>query len=168
MSVFVLYLLLLKATVVSFSGFASVPVVRQDLVVKRGVLTDQQLNDTIAISQATPGPLGIYLVIAGYLVAGFPGLLAGMLALATPAILAVPILHTVQRGKAAEIRGACSGIVIVSCMLMLTTSLKLAPEAAPTAALGALTAAGFGLLAATGVPPVLVIVLSVGVGLMLN
>ena len=69
MSVVMLYLLLLKATVLSFSGYASVPVVREDLVVNRGVLTDEQLNDAIAISQTSPGPLGLYVVIAGYLVA---------------------------------------------------------------------------------------------------
>jgi hypothetical protein len=39
---FVLYLFLLK-TVTAFSGLASLPVVRADLVVNHHVLTDQQL-----------------------------------------------------------------------------------------------------------------------------
>jgi hypothetical protein len=87
----VLYLLLLRATALSFSGFASVPVIREDLVVTRGVLTDEELNSAIAISQASPGPLGLYVVVLGYFVAGVPGAFAGALALATPAILAIPI-----------------------------------------------------------------------------
>ena len=66
MSTAILYLLLLRATLMSFSGFASVPLIREDLVVKRAVLTDEQLNDAIAISQASPGPLGLYIVIVGY------------------------------------------------------------------------------------------------------
>ncbi len=168
MSVMMLYLLLLKATVVSFSGYASVPVVREDLVVSRGVLTDKQLNDAIAISQTSPGPLGLYEVIVGYLVAGATGALAGMLALATPALLAVPILRVVQRGRAAEIRGASSGIVIVSCMLMLTTGLRLVPAAAPTVPLGIVTAVGFCVLAATRIPPVMVVVVAAGLGLLLR
>jgi hypothetical protein len=86
----VLSLLLLRATGLSFSGFASVPVIREDLVVTRGVLTDEELNSAIAISQASPGPLGLYVIVLGYFVAGVPGALAGAFALATPAILTIP------------------------------------------------------------------------------
>ena len=169
MSAFALYLLLLKATVTSFSGFGSVPLVRDDLVVQRAVLTDEQLNNAIAISQASPGPLGIYLVVVGYSVAGIAGAFAGMLALATPALLAVPILRAVRRGRAAEIRGGTSGIVIVSCvLLMMTAGVRLAPQAIPTPAFAILAAVGFGVLAATRVPPVFVIVLSAAIGLILN
>ena len=37
MNAVVLYFLLLRATALSFNGFASVPVIREDLVVTRGV-----------------------------------------------------------------------------------------------------------------------------------
>jgi chromate transport protein ChrA len=66
----VLYFVLLRAMALSFSGFASVPLIREDLVVQRAVLTDEALNSAIAISQASPGPLGLYLVVVGYFVAG--------------------------------------------------------------------------------------------------
>ena len=99
MNAVVLYLLLLRATVLSFSGFASVPVIREDLVVSRGVLTDEELNSAIATSQASPGPLGLYVVVLGYFVAGAPGALAGALALATPALLAIPIARAVRRHR---------------------------------------------------------------------
>jgi chromate transporter len=79
----------LRATALSFSGFASVPVIREDLVVTRRVLTDEQLNSAIAIGQASPGPLGLHGTVLGYFVAEASGALAGALALATPAILAV-------------------------------------------------------------------------------
>ena len=45
---FLLYLVLLKATVTSFSGLASVPIIRDELVVQRHILTDDQLNMSIA------------------------------------------------------------------------------------------------------------------------
>ena len=112
--------------------------------------------------------LGLYVVIAGYLVAGVAGALAGMLALATPALFAVPILRIVERGRASRIRGACSGIVIVSCMLMLATGLRLAPVAAPTVPLGVVTVVGFSVLAATRIPPVLVVASAAGLGLLLR
>jgi hypothetical protein len=51
--------LALRATAaLSFSGFASVPVIREDLVVTRGTLTDEELNSAIAISQRLRGLSG--------------------------------------------------------------------------------------------------------------
>ena len=164
MNAVVLYFLLLRATALSFSGFASVPVIREDLVVTRGVLTDKELNSAIAISQASPGPLGLYVVVLGYFVAGAAGALAGALALATPAILALPIARAVRRHRDSPVRGACSAIVIASCMLMATTSLRLAPEAAPNPHLALLAGAGFIALASGRVPPALVILGSACLG----
>ena len=95
MNTVVLYFLLLRATALSFSGFASVPVIREDLVVKRAVLTDQELNSAIAISQASPGPLGLYVVVVGYFVSGVPGALAGALALASCVLMATTTVRLV-------------------------------------------------------------------------
>lgn len=167
MNTFALYLILLRATVTSFSGFASVPLVREDLVLQRGVLSDEQLNSAIAISQASPGPLGLYVVIVGYFVSGVAGAIAGVLALASPAVLAVPIARAVRRGRAREIRGACSGIVIVSCILMIKTSIQLAPSAAPNVVLVALAVGAFLILALTRIPPLFVILGSSCIGLLI-
>lgn len=164
MSTLMLYVLLLRATVMSFSGFASVPLIREDLVVNRAVLSDEQLNSAIAISQASPGPLGLYVVIVGYFVLGIPGAIAGALALTSPALLAVPIAHVVRRGRATEIRGASSGIVIASCVLMVTTALQMAQEAAPSPAFALLAVGAFALLALTRVAPVFVILGSACIG----
>jgi hypothetical protein len=54
---FVLFLYLLKATLTTFSGFASLPVLRQDLVLNHHVITDQQLNTAIVVTRTTPGPV---------------------------------------------------------------------------------------------------------------
>ena len=167
MSVVILYFLLLRATALSFSGFASVPVVREEFVVHRGVLTDEELNSAIAISQASPGPLGLYVVVLGYFVAGTPGALAGALALATPAILAIPIARAVRRHRDSQVRGACAAIVIASCVLMATTSVRLAPEAAPSLQFALLAGTGFIALISGRVPPVIVILTSACLGLLL-
>ncbi len=168
MSLWVLYLLFLKASVTSFSGFGSVPVLRDELVVDRGALTDAQLNDAIAISQASPGPIGVYLVVVGFSTAGVAGAIIGMLALATPALLAVPVLYAVKRGRAAAIRGGTTGVIIVSCVLIISAGLSLAPQAVPTPAFLALAGAGILALATTRIPPVLVVALSAVVGLFLS
>jgi chromate transporter len=104
----VLYLLLLQATLTSFSGLTSIPLVRNDLVVGRAVLTDDELNSALAIGQTTPGPVGLYIVVVGYFAAGIPGAIAGALALATPALLAVPMLRALRLGKTDTVAGAAS------------------------------------------------------------
>ena len=48
MNVLIVYLFLLKATLTSFSGLASLPMVRNDFVVRYHVLTDRQLNTAVA------------------------------------------------------------------------------------------------------------------------
>ena len=69
MNVFLLYLLLLKATLTSFSGLASLPMVRDDFVVERHLLTDRQLNTAVVAGRTGPGPNGLYIVSVGYFVA---------------------------------------------------------------------------------------------------
>ena len=86
------YLLLLKATLTSFSGMASLPMVRNDFVVERHLLTDRQLNTAVVAGRSGPGPNGLYLVSVGYFVSGLPGAAAGLLAVMTPAFLVLPLM----------------------------------------------------------------------------
>ena len=97
MNVAVLYLLLLKGTVTAFAGLASLPVIQDELVIQRHVLTDTQLNEAVVITRSTPGPVGLYIVSVGYFVAGVPGALAGWLAMITPALLIIPLVHFARR-----------------------------------------------------------------------
>jgi chromate transporter len=168
MSAVALYWLFLRAVLLSFSGFATVPVLREALVVNGGVLTDARLNDAIAISQASPGPLGLYVVIVGYFVAGLAGAVSGVLALASPAVLAIPITKLVARGESGALQGACSGIVIAACALMIVTGFRLVPEAAPNGWYLAVIAAGAVTLMLTTIKPVWVIVAAAVVGLVVQ
>ena len=62
MNPLVLYLVLLKATLATFSGLASIPVLRAALVLYRHVLTDQELNVAVVVTRTTPGPARLYIV----------------------------------------------------------------------------------------------------------
>jgi chromate transporter len=168
MTALALYWLFLRVVLLSFSGFATVPLLRESLVLDHGVLTDTQLNDAIAISQSSPGPLGLYVVVVGQFVAGLPGALAGVMALATPAVLAIPISWLVLRGNARTLEGACSGIVIASCGLMVVTGIRLAPQATLTPWHAALIIAGTLVLAVTKIKPVWIIAVAAVLGLMLR
>jgi len=97
MSIFLLYLLLLKGTITAFAGLASLPVIQDALVFQHHVLTDKQLNEAVVITRSTPGPVGLYIVSVGYFVAGVPGAIAGWLAMITPALLIIPLVHFAGR-----------------------------------------------------------------------
>lgn len=162
-----LYWLFLRAVLLSFSGLATVPLLRESLVVDHGLLSDAQLNDAIAISQASPGPLGLYVVVVGYFVAGVAGAVAGVLSLATPAFLAIPIASLVRRRQSAALQGACTGIVVASCGLMFVAGLRLAPQAAPSVFHIGIVVIGAMLLVATKLKPVWIIAAAAAVGLLL-
>src|SRR5215470_156766 len=120
MSFGLLYLLLLKATLISFSGLASLPVVRDELVLQYGVLTDTQLNAAVALARAAPGPFGGYVISVGYFAGGVLGGIAGWLALITPALLAIPLMHFVARNtNHPRARSVVGAVVVASAALIL-------------------------------------------------
>ena len=165
MTAWALYLMLLRATVTSFSGFASVPVVRDDLVLHRHVLSDDELNAALAISQTSPGPLGLYVVVVGYFVAGLAGAVAGVCALATPAVLAIPILRASLRGRTETVGRASAAVVVAASVLMTIAAARLIPTATPSGTLALIALVSFGGLATGRVAPVYVVLASGLVGL---
>ena len=82
----------------------------------------------------------------------------------SPAILVIPIAGAVRRHRDSQVRGACAAIVIASCVLMATTSVRVAPEAAPSLRFALLAGAGFIALMSGRVPPVIVILASACLG----
>jgi len=130
MSLLMLYLLLAKATLTSFSGTTSFPVVRHDFVEHYHQLTDRQLNAAIATGQAAPGPNGLYIVSVGYFVAGVPGGCAGLLAVITPPFLIIPMLQFLGRWTdKPRIQSALRAVTIAAAGLILSTTLPLARDA---------------------------------------
>lgn len=130
MSAILLYFLLTKATLTSFSGLASLPVLRQDLLVDRHVLTDAQLDTAVVVSRTTPGPVGVYVVSVGYYVDGIPGAIAGWLAMITPAFLIIVLLRLFERSADhPRVRSLQQAVVFASAGLLLAASLPLAHDA---------------------------------------
>jgi chromate transporter len=130
MNVFLLYALLLKATLTSFSGLASLPMVRNDLVVERKVLTDRQLNTAVVAGRTGPGPNGLYLVSVGYYADGLRGAAAGFLAVMTPAFLVLPLIGWIgARAESPRVKSAIRAVVLASAGLLLSASVPLARDA---------------------------------------
>jgi chromate transporter len=161
-----LYLLLLKATVTSFSGLSSLPVLREDLVVRHGLITDQQLNLAVTAGRSGPGPNGLYVVSVGYLAGGLPGAVAGWLAMITPAFLVVPLLRLVgAHADRPRLRSAIRASMTASAALLLAATLPLARGALTDVVLVAVAAGSFLLFAFTRLESLWVIVAAAAVGL---
>lgn len=124
------YLLLLKATVTSFAGMGSLPQVQQDFVQTHRLMSDEQLSQAVLVGRATPGPMGAYVVAVGYFAAGWQGAIAGLLAMTTPALLAIPLLAVVQRWlHLARMRSAVDAVVVASAALLVVSGVSLARDA---------------------------------------
>ncbi len=130
MNVLLLYFLILKAVVTSFNGPSSLPILRDDLVVHRHILTDRELNAAVVAGRSAPGPMGIYVVSVGYFIAGVPGAIASWLAVITPAILIIPLVRYIgTRAEKPRIRGTLQAVVISSAGLILASAKPLAMDA---------------------------------------
>ena len=120
----------MKATATSFSGLASLAVVQDSLVNQYHVLTNDQLNQAVVITRSTPGPVGLYIVSVGYFAGGLPGAVAGWLAMITPALIIIPLVHYVGRKiDHPRVRGILQSVVIASAGLLLAAAVPLAVDA---------------------------------------
>ena len=130
MTIILVYVLLLKATVTSFAGMGSLPQIQQDFVQTYQLVSADALSEAVLVGRATPGPMGAYVVAVGYLAAGTGGAIAGWLALITPAFAAVPLLVTVQRWlHLARVRAFVDGIIVAGATLLVPTAMGLAKDA---------------------------------------
>ena len=130
MSLLLLYALLLKASLTSFSGMAALPQIRQDLVVTHHVLTDEDLSRAVLFGRSSPGPVGLYIVSVGYAARGMPGAVVGWLALASPALLALPVLVLLRRWlHLSRIRSAVDAVIIASATLLVPSGVLLVRDA---------------------------------------
>jgi chromate transporter len=166
-NVVALYLLLLKAALLSVSGLSSLPVVRADLVVRHRVLTDRQLSAAVAAGRTAPGPHGAYLVSVGYFIAGVPGACAGALAVMTPAFLIIPMLRYLgARAERPIVRSIIECVMLGAAGLIISATLPLARESITGWVGIATAAASFALLAFTRAPTLAVMAGAAAAGML--
>jgi chromate transporter len=148
MNIVLLYLPLLKGTVTAFAGLASLPVIQHSLVEQYHV--HEQLNEAVVITRSTPGPVGLYIVSVGYFAAGIPGTIAGWLAMITPALLIIPMVHFVGRKmENPRVKSVLQAVVIASAGLLLAAAIPLGRDGLTGPATIAIAITCFVLLLAT-------------------
>ncbi len=73
-------------------GLATLPFLKQ-ISVETGWFTQAQLSDMIAVSESTPGPMGVNMATyVGFTTAGVPGSVIATLGLITPSIIIILIV----------------------------------------------------------------------------
>lgn len=73
-------------------GLATLPFLRE-MADKTGWFTNAQLTDMIAVSESTPGPIGVNMATyVGFTVAGIPGAIISTLGLITPSIIIILLI----------------------------------------------------------------------------
>ena len=78
-------------------GMATLPFL-YDMSEKTGWFTTSQLADMIAVSESTPGPIGVNMATyVGFTTAGVPGVLAATLGLVTPSVIIILLIARVMK-----------------------------------------------------------------------
>jgi chromate transporter len=113
---------------IMFGGsYVLVSYIRQTLVTQSGWITEQQLIDSIAIGQFTPGPISSSAAVIGFILGGYPGAAISTFGLYFPSFLIVIILNPMllQLRESKWAGSFLDAINISAVAAMLVTSFRL-------------------------------------------
>ncbi len=127
-----LFFVFLKIGAVLYgSGYVLLAFLRNDLVLRLGWLTDQQLIDAVAVGQLTPGPVFTTATFIGYLVAGGGGAALATVAIFLPSFVFVAAVYPIiprLRGSAWT-SAFLDGVNVAAIGLMLAVTWQLGRSA---------------------------------------
>lgn len=113
-------------------GLAAIPLLREELV-KGGWVSSAEFIDMLAVSQSTPGPIGINMATyAGFKAASVAGSLAATAGMVAPSLIIIIIIARFMRDFAdrpairnllAGVRPAAIGLIAAAAWFVLANSL---------------------------------------------
>jgi chromate transporter len=127
-----LALTFLKIGAVAFgSGYVLLPFLHADLATPMWHLSDRQIADGFAASQATPGPVFGVAGFLGYLVGGVPAGLVAAAAIFAPSFVLVPLLDRIVAvvSRRAVLSAALAGVAAAAVGLIAGSDVDLARAA---------------------------------------
>jgi chromate transporter len=116
------------------SGYVLLAVLREDLVTRLHWLSETQLLDAIAVSQATPGPFFTVATFVGYLLAGWHGAGVATLGMFVPAFTYVALTAKVLPGmrKSPSAGAFLDGVNTAAVALMAFVGFEFARQVVTT------------------------------------
>lgn len=107
-------------------GLATLPFL-YDMSASTGWFTQLQLADMIAISESTPGPMGVNMATyVGYTTSGLPGSLAAVVGLVTPSVIIILLIARFLSSfsEKPQVRGVFYGLRPASVGLIAAAALS--------------------------------------------
>ena len=124
-----LYLAFLRIGAVNFGGgYAMLPLLERDLVQTRGWTTTEDLTDSFAIGQCTPGLIALNVAtFIGSRRKGVAGAIAATLGFITVPIIIILLIATFLQGFAhlPVVQNAFAGIRVCVCVLIVQAVMRL-------------------------------------------
>lgn len=96
MSYLNLFLMFFKVGLFTIGGgYAMIPVIQEEVVDKRNLLTTEEFVDALAVSQASPGAMAVNIsIFLGYRMKGFAGAIVATLGSTLPSFMVIMAVST--------------------------------------------------------------------------
>ena len=142
-------------------GYAMIPMIEKELVVKKGWITSDEISDMVAIAEATPGPIAVNTAtFVGYKKGGFWGSFFSTLGLVIPSFVVIIIISVFLSYVSGNVwvENAFKGIRAGVVALVINAGIKMTKQVEKAVATVILTVAAFALATFTGVDVVWIII----------
>ncbi len=159
-----LYLTFFRIGGLTFGGgLTMLPMLKHELVTKKGWVSEDELLDCYAIGQCTPGVIAVNTAtFVGYKRKGIPGGIAATLGMISPSLALITLIASFFQAFVENLyfQHAIMGIKGVVCALMLNTVITLARKSLVNLMSVLVCAAAVVLALFTPVPTVAIVVLA--------
>lgn len=164
-----IYLVFFKMGLVTFGGgYAMLPILRREIVERRGWITEEQVIDFYAISQCLPGIIAINVsVFIGFRRRKIPGGIAAALGMVAPSIIIITLIAALMQNFQNEplVQHAFKAISICVCALILQAVISMWKKGVKDWVGILLFAAVFALAVFTNLSPVWLVVAAALIGI---
>ncbi|MDO5717952.1 MAG: chromate transporter [Tissierellia bacterium] len=121
-----LFITFLKINTFTFGGgYTIVPVIRNEYVLKKKMISDEDMLNLIAISQSGPGAMAVNAsILTGYKLAGKMGAIVCVAASVLPPLIIISIVSMFYQAFSTNfwVKSALSGMSgVISAVLLITT-----------------------------------------------
>lgn len=151
-------------------GLTMLPMLKYELVEKKGWVTEDELLDYYAVGQCTPGIIAVNVAtFVGFRKRGVVGAIFSTLGMISPSLIIVSILALFLEQFLSNqlVAHAVEGIKLVVCALMLNTVITMAKKTMVSGLCYGLGTVAFLLALFTPVPTVLIVIVAGVLGVIL-
>jgi chromate transporter len=127
-----IFFIFLKIGALTFGGgLAMIPIIKREII-SRDWISDEELNDYIAVAQVAPGMIAINLaVLIGQHIRGRIGSLIAVLGVALPSLVIIMVVASLLKefSSVSYVQYAIKGILVVVVILLVSASIDLGKKA---------------------------------------